>query len=73
MKGARQTEIETRVIDQNHGLRFGLRDLAQCLSKFAPEVSVVFHHFPEANDARFVAPIEEPIARHCLHLRTASA
>ena len=73
MKGAREAQIKSREIDQHDRVRSGGRDLVHRLAKFLPEIAVMLDHLPQADDAGFVAPIDEALPAVALHLRAAPA
>ena len=58
-KCACQTEIESRVINQNDCIRFELGDFRDGAGKFAPKPGIIFHHFPEPDHAGLFTPVEK--------------
>ena len=48
---AGQTQIETRIVDQDHGVGFGIFDLAKRFAKLFSKETVVLNDFPQTEAA----------------------
>src|SRR5438105_857192 len=56
-KCASKAQIETGVINQNHRVGIGARNLAERALELLPEISIPFHDFPKSNHGGGVAPV----------------
>ena len=69
---AGKPQIESGIIDQHNRVRLARPNFIQSLVKLFSKVAVMFDHFPEPEDAGFVDPVLEIVARDRFHLRSAA-
>jgi hypothetical protein len=70
---ARESEIESGIIDEHDRVGLQLADFAQRFAKLFSEISVFFHDLPQPDDGRVVDPIIETFPGNRFHLRPAAA
>src|SRR4029453_9515750 len=68
----RQTQIETRVIDQHNGVGFALLNFLQGFAKLLPKITVFPDHFPQTEDRGIAQPVFESLTGDRSHLRAAA-
>ena len=73
LQSARQTQIESRIIDQHNGVRIDLRHFSKSALELLTEISIPLHHFPQPDDRGGIAPIDEAFAGDGPHFRPASS
>jgi hypothetical protein len=71
-ESARQAQIESRVINQQYGVRFTRFDFAKRFVKLFSKVTVMLDHFPKSEHAGLVDPVLEIRARNRFHLGSAA-
>ena len=68
-QGFRQPEIESRIVDQNDGVRLCFFDLVEHPVEFVSKVAVMLQDVPEPQDAGFRDPIVERFRGEGAHFR----
>src|ERR1700719_1320100 len=69
---AGESQIESGIIDQYDRVWFARFNFVQSLVKLFSKVAVMFDHFPQPEDAGFLDPVLEIVARDRFHLRSAA-
>ncbi len=72
MNCAREAQIESWIIDEHDRVRFCRGNFVQRFAKLFSKVTVLLHHFPQADDGGIADPVSELLARDRFHLRTAA-
>src|SRR5262249_41803904 len=66
---AGQSQIETRIVNQNDCVGFAFVNFAERLTELLSKIAVLSQHFPQAENRRVTNPILKLSARDVLHLR----
>jgi hypothetical protein len=69
---ARETQIKTRVVNEDDRGGFALLNFAKGFVKLFPEITIFPQHFPQTEDCCLIYPVFELVAGDLSHLRAAT-
>ena len=73
MQRAGKAKIESRIVDQQNGVRFARFDFVEHVAKLFSEIAVMLDHFPKTEHAGLLNPVFKLLTRGRFHLRAATS